>query len=103
MIKILSLLPNGLESEMMQKLFPHGGRWKENVRRLINHSLVQCIEKAGCRYYLAHPQIITEVEGEIGTEEKIRLHERVCAELVQRINKIYKFVGTSSQYSQRAQ
>ena len=50
---------------MMQKIFTHGGkeggRWKEVVKRLVGHSLVQCIEKAGCRYYLVHPQVITEV------------------------------------------
>lgn len=70
MVKVLSLLPNGLEAEMMQKIFTQsgkeGGRWKEVVKRLINHSLVQCIEKAGCKYYLVHPQIITEVENEMG-------------------------------------
>jgi hypothetical protein len=50
---------------MMQKIFTsggrEGGRWKEVVKRLMVHSLVQRIEKAGCRYYVVHPQIITEV------------------------------------------
>jgi hypothetical protein len=28
MIKILSLLPNGLDIEMMSKIFANGGKWK---------------------------------------------------------------------------
>ena len=43
MTKILSLLPNGLESEMMSKLFPYTGvSWRDTVKKLMNHSLVQC-------------------------------------------------------------
>ena len=60
MVKILSLLPNGLESEMMNRIFP-GSKWRETVKKLMNHSLVQCIEKGGVRYFLLHPHIIVEV------------------------------------------
>ena len=62
MAKILSLLPNGLESEMMSKIFPYNGQsWRDTAKRLMNHSLVQCFEKGGTRYYLLHPNIIVEV------------------------------------------
>ena len=64
MIKILSLLPNGLESEMMNRIFP-GSRWRETVKKLMSHSLVQCIEKGGIRYFLLHPHIIVEVENDM--------------------------------------
>jgi hypothetical protein len=62
MLKMLSLLPNGADEEMMGKLFPQGGKWKDSVKKLINHSLVQCIEKGGFKYYALHPHIIIEVE-----------------------------------------
>lgn len=103
MVKILSLLPNGLDSEWMGKIFQQGGKWKETAKKLINHSLVQCIEKGGCKYYLLHPHIIVEVEKEMSQEEKIKYHERICEELAKKIKKIYEHVGTLSQYSQRAQ
>ena len=62
MVKILSLLPNGLESRTMADIFPQGnGRWRETVKKLMNHSLVQCIEKSGTKYFLVHPHIIVEV------------------------------------------
>lgn len=103
MIKVLSLLPNGLDVEMMTKVFQNDGKWKDTVRKLMNHSLVQCIEKTNCRYYLVHPAVIVDVENEISHEEKVRFHERICEELVKRLEKIYRHVGTLSQFSQRAQ
>jgi hypothetical protein len=51
---------------MMSKIFPHGvGRWRETVKKLMSHSLVQCIEKGGTRYFVLHPHIIVEVEKEM--------------------------------------
>lgn len=78
MIKVLSLLPNGLESDMMQKVFPEGGKWKLTVRKLMSHSLVQCIEKGGCRYYMVHPQIIVDIEKEMSEEDRYRYHDVIC-------------------------
>ena len=58
MIKILSLLPNGLEKEMMNKIFANGEKWKHVIKRLMDLSLIQCVERTGVRYYMVHPQII---------------------------------------------
>ena len=71
MIKTLSLLPGGCDSEMMSKLFL---KWKEAAKRLIDHSLVLCREIGGFKYYSVHPYIIIFVESEIGQDEKIKLH-----------------------------
>ena len=60
MIKTLSLLPKGLDPEMMSKVF--GLKWKENVKKLVMHSLVQYIDNGGpAKYYAVHPYIITYV------------------------------------------
>lgn len=44
----------------------------------MNHSLVQCIEKGGSKYFLLHPHIIVEVEKEMSQDEKVKYHERIC-------------------------
>lgn len=72
MIKTLSLLPIGVDSETMSKLF--GPKWKETSKRLIDHSLIHCRELCGSKYYTVHPYIIIYVESEIAHEEKIKLH-----------------------------
>lgn len=88
---------------MMAKFFGSGQKWKEITKKLMNHSLVQCVEKIGSKYYTVHPHIIVHVESEINHEEKVKLHERICEEMAKRIEKIYRNVGTLSQHSQRAQ
>ena len=60
MIKMMSLLPVGVDSEMMSKLF--GQKWKETVKKLIHHSLVHCRDTGGPKYYSVHPSIIIHVE-----------------------------------------
>lgn len=59
MIKTLSLLPAGVDSETMSKLF--GIKWKETSKKLIDHSLILCTESSGSRYYTVHPYIIIYV------------------------------------------
>ena len=103
MIRVLSLLPNGLESGMMREVFPEGGKWKQTVKKLRSHSLVQCIEKGGCRYYVVHPHIIVDIEKEMSDEDKYRYHDLICREIEKRLTKIYRSAGTSAPTSQRAQ
>ena len=77
MVKILSLTPRGLDPEMMSKVF--GAKWKETVRKLLHHSLVQYSDNGGpAKYYTVHPYIITYVENEMPAEEKAKLHDRIC-------------------------
>jgi hypothetical protein len=56
MIKTLSLLPIGFDSEMMCKIF--GTKWKQIAKRLIDHALIHCLEMGGSRYYAVNPYII---------------------------------------------
>ncbi len=60
MIKTLSLLPIGADSETMAKLFRE--KWKETAKRLIDHSLIHCREIVGSKYYAVHPYIIIYIE-----------------------------------------
>lgn len=101
MIKTLSLLPVGVDSEMMAKLF--GTKWKETVKKLIHHSLVQCRDTGGPKYYSVHPSIIIHVEAEIPQEEKLKIHEKIMEDYLNRIYKVYKYIGTLSNFSQRVQ
>ncbi len=41
MIKICSLLPAGVDSEIMSKIF--GNTWKDTVKKLMHHSLVHVL------------------------------------------------------------
>lgn len=59
MIKTLSLLPVGADSETMAKLF--GAKWKDTIKKLIHHSLVHCKDAGGPKYYSVHPHIIIYV------------------------------------------
>ena len=59
MIKALSLLPVGADSETLSKLF--GNKWKEIIKKLIHHSLVHCKEVGCHKYYSVHPHIIIYV------------------------------------------
>lgn len=60
MLKTLSLLPIGADSETMSKLF--GTKWKDTVKKLSHHSLVHCKDAGGPKYYTVHPHIIIYVE-----------------------------------------
>ena len=76
MIKTLSMLPIGIDSEMMAKLF--GQKWKETVKKLIHHSLVHSRDAGGPKYYSVHPSLIIHVESEISQEEKLKIHEKIA-------------------------
>lgn len=56
MIKTLSLLPVGVDSETMAKLF--GSKWRTASQRLQEHSLIHCREMNGTKYYSVHPYLI---------------------------------------------
>jgi len=101
MIKILSMLPRGLDLEMISRIISKN--YQENLQKLTNFSLVKKYDKGDTKYYCVHPNIITYVENEINTEEKLKYHEKICEEYLKRCERIYKNVGTLSPSSQKYQ
>lgn len=76
MIKILSMLPRGLDLEMISRIISKN--YQENLQKLTNYSLVKKYDKGDTKYYCVHPNIITYVENEINIEEKLKYHEKIC-------------------------
>lgn len=76
MIKILSMLPRGLDLEMISRIISKN--YHENLQKLTNYSLVKKYDKGDTKYYCVHPNIITYVENEINTDEKLKYHEKIC-------------------------
>lgn len=60
MIKMLSMLPRGLDIEMIGKIISKN--YQENLQKLLNYSLVKKYEKGEFKYVCVHPNIITYVE-----------------------------------------
>lgn len=59
MIKILSMLPRGLDLEMISRIISKN--YQENLQKLTNYSLVKKYDKGDTKYYCVHPNIITYV------------------------------------------
>ncbi len=60
MIKILSMLPRGLDLEMISRIISKN--YQENLQKLTSYSLVKKYDKADTKYYCVHPNIIIYVE-----------------------------------------
>ena len=59
MIRILSMLPKGLDADMIFKIT--GKKYKDPLNTLINYSLVKVVSKGDLKYHYVHPNIICYV------------------------------------------